>query len=118
VAGQQYSVERAFIVWLRAGGLDARFWVPRDRPDGLVTVQRTAGAVEDMVDRPQVTIAFWGESAEAESDLAVEVRNALVKGSRPEGVHKVTQVTGPLWYPDPETRLPCYELVVECTARI
>lgn len=113
-----YSVERAFIDWLRATGVDARFWVPRDRPEGLVTVQRTGGEVENMVDHPQVTMTFWGTSAEEESDLALSVRTYLLGGSRPAGVRKVSQVTGPLWYPDPETRLPCYELVVDCTANI
>ena len=115
---EEYSVERATIQWLRALGHDARFWVPRDRPDGLVTVQRTGGAVENLVDHPQVTLTFWGDSAEEESDRAVAVRKALLTTRPPAGVRKVPSVTGPVWYPDPETRLPCYELVFECSARI
>lgn len=115
---QPYSVERALIAWLRQAGYDARFWVPRDRPDGLVTVQRTGGEVENLVDHPQVTIDAWGSTAEAASDRAVGIRTLLLTTRPPEGVRKVSSVAGPLWYPDPETRQPCYELVVYCSARI
>lgn len=113
-----YSVEAAFIAFVAALGEDAHFAVPKDRPQRLVTVSRSGGEIQNRVDYPEVAIDVWSSSAKDASDRALAIRSALLSRRPPEGVRKITAVLGPNWYPDPDTRQPCYELVVTCSCRV
>lgn len=113
-----YSVEREAIAWLAGLGYDAHFAVPGKRPDRFVTVSRVSGSVANRVDHPQVAIDIWAQSAEEASDAALAIREAALGGSRPSGVRSLEGVTGPVWAPDPETRQPCYELLLDMACRI
>ena len=110
-----YSVEQSFVEWLADRGYAASTYPPKDGTE-FVTVERTSGGVIDMIDHPTVAIQTWAQTAPRAEQMALAIRNALFY-SRPEGVAHI-QVDGlyPFW--DESTRLPRYQLVVDCTAQL
>lgn len=110
-----YSVEQSFVEWLADRNYDASTYPPEEGTE-FVTVERTSGGVEDMLDHPTVAIQTWAQTAPRAEEMALSIRNALFH-SRPEGVAHI-QVDGlyPFW--DEETRLPRYQLVLDCTAQL
>ena len=84
----------------------------------IVTVERTGGGVEDMVDRPQIAVQVWAATeAEAEA-LATSIRTELLTSSRPRGVISAFVDTGPYPFWDDSTGLPRYQIVFYCTSII
>lgn len=110
-----YSVEQSFVEWLADRGYAASTYPPDDGTE-FVTVERTSGGVIDMIDHPTVAIQTWAQTAPRAEQMALAIRNALFY-SRPEGVAHI-QVDGlyPFW--DESTRLPRYQLVLDCTAQL
>ena len=110
-----YSVEQSFVEWLAYRGYAASTYPPDDGAE-FVTVERTSGGVVDMIDHPTVAIQTWAQTAPRAEEMALAIRNALFY-SRPEGVAHI-QVDGlyPFW--DESTRLPRYQLVLDCTAQL
>lgn len=110
-----YSVEQSFVEWLADRGYAASTYPPDDGTE-FVTVERTSGGVIDMIDHPTVAIQTWAQTAPRAEQMALSIRNALFY-SRPEGVAHI-QVDGlyPFW--DESTRLPRYQLVLDCTAQL
>lgn len=110
-----YSVEQSFVEWLADRGYAASTYPPKDGTE-FVTVERTSGGVEDMLDKPTVAIQTWAQTAPRAEEMAIAIRNALFY-SRPYGVAHI-QVDGmyPFW--DESTRLPRYQLVLDCTAQL
>ena len=111
-----YSALEAMVGWLASLGYCASTVVPPDAPGEFVTVERTSGGVIDMLDHPTVAIQTWAQTAPRAEEMAIAIRNALFY-SRPEGVAHI-QVDGlyPFW--DENTRLPRYQLVLDCTAQL
>ena len=110
-----YSVEQSFVAWLTAKGYAASTYPP-DRGSEFVTVERTGGRVADLIDHPTVAIQTWAQTAPRAEEMALSIRNALFY-SRPDGVANIA-VDGlyPFW--DESTRLPRYQLVLDCTAQL
>ena len=110
-----YSVEQSFVEWLAYRGYAASTYPPDDGTE-FVTVERTSGGVIDMIDHPTVAIQTWAATPTRAEEMALAIRNALFY-SRPEGVAHI-QVDGlyPFW--DESTRLPRYQLVLDCTAQL
>lgn len=110
-----YSVEQSFVEWLSDRNYAASTHPPKEGTE-FVTVERTSGGVIDMLDHPTVAIQTWAQTAPRAEEMALSIRNALFY-SRPEGVAHI-QVDGlyPFW--DEDTRLPRYQLVLDCTAQL
>ena len=110
-----YSVEQSFVEWLSDRNYAASTYPTKEGTE-FVTVERTSGGVIDMLDHPTVAIQTWAQTAPRAEEMALSIRNALFY-SRPEGVAHI-QVDGlyPFW--DENTRLPRYQLVLDCTAQM
>ena len=111
-----YSVEQSFVAWLTAKGYAASTYPP-DRGSEFVTVERTSGGVQDLIDYPTVAIQTWAQSAPRAEQMAVSIRNALLTTSRPTGVAHIN-VDGLYPFYDESTRLPRYQLVLDCVAQL
>lgn len=110
-----YSVEESFVDWLTDKGYAASTYPPKEGTE-FVTVERTSGGVEDMLDHPTVAIQTWAATPARAEEMALSIRNALF-ASRPYGVaHIAVDGLYPFW--DEETRLPRYQLVLDCTAQL
>ena len=110
-----YSVEQSFVEWLSQKGYTASTYPPKTGSE-FVTIERTSGGVQDMIDHPTIAIQTWAATPTRAEEMAIAIRNALFT-SRPFGVANVS-VDGlyPFW--DEETRLPRYQLVLDCTAQL
>lgn len=111
-----YSVEQAFVAWLTAQNYTASTYPPKTGSE-FVTVERTSGGVADLIDYPTVAIQTWAATPTRAEEMAIAIRNALLTTSRPTGVAHIT-VDGlyPFW--DESTRLPRYQLVLDCVAQL
>ena len=104
-----YSVTKALIDWLNEYGYDAHANVPGVISNTrTVTVERTGGYVESMVDHAEMAVQCWGESDLDAATLADDVRNYLLANGydRPLGVHAISVTAGPYRFYDEATRLP------------
>ncbi len=110
-----FSVEQSFVSWLTAKGYAASTYPPKTGSE-FVTVERTGGGVQDLIDHPTVAIQTWAQTPTRAEEMALAIRNALFL-SRPDGVANIA-VDGlyPFW--DESTRLPRYQLVLDCTAQL
>lgn len=110
-----YSVEQSFVEWLTAKGYAASTYPPETGSE-FVTIERTSGGVQDLIDHPTVAIQTWAQSPTRAEEMALTIRNALFY-ERPDGVLNIA-VDGlyPFW--DESTRLPRYQLVLNCTAQL
>lgn len=111
-----YSVTEAFVSWLNAEGYNASTWPKADAPAEFVTVERTGGGTEDMVDHPTVAIQAWAPTEVRAETMSVDIRNKLMCESRPQGVTKVNVNAGPYPFWDEDTRCPRYQTVYDCTS--
>ena len=111
-----YSIEQSFVEWLATQGYTASTYPPATGSE-FVTVERTGGNVADLIDHPTVAIQTWAATPTRAEEMALSIRNALLTTSRPDGVANIT-VDGlyPFW--DESTRLPRYQLVLDCTAQL
>lgn len=113
-----YSVEEAFLEWLKGAGYDAYVRVPKDRPQRFVTVEREGGGVADMVDYPTIAIQTWAQTqAEAEED-ACAIRMIALVGERPKGVHSMSVNAGPYKFFDEDSMQPRYQLVLDVACQL
>ena len=116
-----YSVTKALIDWLAERGYDAHANVPGTIPKPrAVTVERTGGYVESMVDHAEMAVQCWGETDLDAATLADDVRNHLLANGhdRPLGVHAISVSAGPYRFYDEATRRPRYQLVLDVTCQL
>lgn len=113
-----YSIEEAVRNWLVDMGYAAYVRVPKDRPQRFVTVERTGGGVENMVDYPLVAIQTWAQTqAEAEEDASA-IRMVALVGNLPEGVHSMRVNAGPYKFYDEESMMPRYQVVFNVACQL
>lgn len=111
-----YSATEAFVAWLSNAGYQASTY-PKANPQAeFVTVERTGGGTESMVDHPTMAIQTWAQTEARAEAMAVEIRNSLMCSSRPRGITKVNVNSGPYPFWDESTGCPRYQLVLECTS--
>lgn len=114
-----YDITEAAVAWLRSLGMHACTHPAKSMPDEFLTVERTGGSVEDMVDHPVLAIQAWARSEERAMAILYEIRSMLLKGdSRPRGVHHVAVESGPYPFWDEDTRCPRCQLVLDITSPI
>lgn len=113
-----YSIEEAVRNWLVDMGYAAYVRVPKDRPQRFVTVERTGGGVENMVDYPLVAVQTWAKTqAEAEEDAAA-IRMVALVGNLPEGVHSMRVNAGPYKFYDEDSMQPRYQVVFDVACQL
>lgn len=112
-----YSVTEAFVTWLNNLGYRASTYPPDDLTE-FVTVERTSGGVENLIDHPSMAIQAWAETEPRAEELANDIRYALLTLSRPAGVAHISINSGAYRFYDEDTRLPRYQIVVDCTTHI
>lgn len=89
--------------------------VPSVRPDRLVKVSRTGGVQRWLVrDAAQMTFECWDVNDVAASSLCRIVRaevSAMAREDTVQGVivYSYEELSGPTFFPDPDTRLPRYQ---------
>ena len=111
-----YSATEELVNWLTTKGYSAYTYPPKSG-SGFVTVERTGGSVIDLVDHPTFAIQVWSDTiAQAEANC-IAIRNALVTGDVPAGFYRVEAESMYPWY-DETTRLPRYQLVINCTTQL
>lgn len=110
-----YSITEEFIKWLSVMGYDAYSYPPKDSKE-FVTVERTGGDVENLVDYPTIAIQTWAQTQDRAEEMANEIRVAALTLARPFGVHSVRVNSGPYAFFDESTRLPRYQVVLDCAA--
>lgn len=113
-----YSVTERFISWLSALGYTATTYPAKGATGTYVTVERTGGGVVDLVDRPEIAIQIWADTAADAEATANEIRNRIALGERPAGVFSAFVNTGPYPFYDESTDKPRYQIVLDCTSRI
>ena len=113
-----YSVTQAVIEWLNALGYSAHSYPTKTLAPPYVTVERTGGYVEDIVDHPTIAVQTWAEDEADAEQAAIEIRNAAVTGTLPQGVNHMAVNAGPYPHWDDETRYPRYQLVIDATCQL
>jgi hypothetical protein len=116
-----YSVTEAIVAWLADAGYEAHALPPAeapDSPDEFVTVERTGGYVENMVDHPVVAIQAWARTEARAEEMSNEIRNLALLSERPRGVHRIDVDSGPYPFYDEGTRCPRYQLVLDVTCQL
>ena len=113
-----YSVTEQFVAWLENAGYEASTYPSATAATEFVTVERTGGNVEDLVDHPTVAIQTWADTEARAEEMAVGIRNLLVTTSRPYGIAKGTVNSGPYPFWDESTGKPRYQTVFDCTAQL
>ena len=113
-----YSITEAMRNWLLSLNYDAYVHVPKNRPLRFVTVQRTGGGVENMIDYPLVAVQTWAQTAaEAEAD-AKAIRLAALTGAPPEGVHSIRVNAGPYEFYDEDSMQPRYQVLFDIACQL
>ena len=110
-----YSITEQFVTWLKANDYAASTYPPKTGNE-FVTVERTGGGVVDMVDRPAVALQTGAKTETRAEEMANEIRELLLLGALPYGVHSVSVDSGPYPFYDEDTRLPRYQLALNCAA--
>ena len=110
-----YSVTEAFVNWLTGLGYNASTYPPKSGSE-FVTVERTGGSVEDVIDHPTIAIQTWAQTETRAEQMANEIRLSALY-SLPNGVAWArADALYPFW--DESTRLPRYQIVFDCTAQL
>jgi hypothetical protein len=129
------DVEAAVQSFLRAS-LTARGWVnfkvassvPATRPQYMVKVTLTGGSTRGQVSHDaQVTVECWAAKADGTGDSVKASELARLchglTGSLPGAFvgpvwfRRVQQVSGPVFFPDPDTSLPRYQFTSRLDVR-
>ena len=111
-----YSVTEAFVDWLTSLGYAASTYPPKSGSE-FVTVERTGGAASDLVDHPMMVIQTWAQTEPRAEEMANAIRNSALT-SYPDGIASIRINSGPYPYWDESTRLPRYQLFLECAAQL
>lgn len=112
-----YSVTEAFVAWLADQGYAAHTYPPKSGSE-FVTVERLGGNTENLIDYPSMALQVWAKTAERAEELANSIRLALLTGNRPHGVYRAIVDSGPYPFYDEDTRMPRYQLVLDCTSQL
>lgn len=112
-----YSVIKEFVTWLNSLGYSASTYPPKSGTE-FVTVERTSGYVENMVDHPSIAIQAWAATEVRAAEMADEIRLAALTRPLPVGVHHITVEAGPYAFWDESTRLPRYQVVFDVTSQL
>ena len=110
-----YSITEQFVTWLSDNGYAASTYPPKTGNE-FVTVERTGGEVADLVDYPEMAIQSWAVSEARAEEIAIAIRDALLIGSLPYGVHSCAVESGPYPFWDEDTGMPRYQLVLSCVS--
>jgi len=113
-----YSVLAEFTEWLEDEWYVGSSIVPESEPDSFVTIERTGGYVEDMLDHPTIAVQCWAQTDAEAEDMALELRNRLLTEQRPLGVSSIRIESGPYRFYDETTRCPRYQLTLDVTCRL
>lgn len=113
-----YSVLAEFTEWLEDEWYVGSSIVPESAPDSFVTIERTGGYVEDMLDHPTIAVQCWAATDADAEDMALELRNRLLTDPRPLGVSSIRIESGPYRFYDETTRCPRYQLTLDVTCRL
>lgn len=113
-----YSVLAAFTEWLDEQWYVSSSIVPESAPDSFVTIERTGGYVEDMLDHPNIAVQCWAATDADAEDMALELRNRLLTDPRPLGVSSIRIESGPYRFYDEYTRCPRYQIVLDVTCQL
>lgn len=112
-----YSITEQFVAWLSGYGYSASTYPPATG-DEFVTIERTGGAVADLVDHPMIAVQTWAQTEERAEEMANEIRNKALLSTRPVGVTRIDVNSGPYSYWDESTRLPRYQIVFDVTCQL
>lgn len=112
-----YSVTQSFIEWLGSKGFEAHSYPPNDSQE-FVTVERTGGGVEDMVDRPAIAIQTWAQTEARAEEMAIAIKYALLTSALPVGVHNVSINSGAYRFYDEDTRLPRFQMYLDVVSQL
>ena len=113
-----YSATEEVIAWLAGLGYRASTHPAKNPPSEFVTVERTGGTVDDMVDHPSIAIQTWAKSEPRAEEMAVAIRNEALTNSLPRGFSKMDVNAGPYPFWDESTGLPRYQVLYDCTAQL
>lgn len=97
--------------------------VPSPRPNELVKVSLTGGSEPNRVSEwSQLTFECWALDTDRASDICREIVKPWIKALTGESVNgvfvrSVRTVGGPVYFEDPETKLPRYQYTAELQHR-
>ena len=97
--------------------------VPENRPDRMVMVSRIGGVQRWMIrDEPMMTFQCWDVDEVGAAALCELVRAVVSATPREDTVlgvpiYSYTEIGGPMFFPDPDTRLPRYQLSAQLDLR-
>lgn len=115
------NIEASFIQWLGELGYEAYATVPKSRPDSFVTVERTGGDADNLLDSPYLAVQVWDTTRQAAADNAAAIRLSCLEASQagnlPDGIYTVRG--GSLyWFPDPDSRQARYQITFNVTSKL
>ena len=113
-----FSVEEAVRDWLADLGYSAYVRVPKSRPSRFVTVERTGGSVENLVDYPTVAVQTWAQSAAEACGDGEAIRLAALTGPLPRGVHSMRVNSGPYKFYDEDSMQPRYQIAFDVACQL
>lgn len=113
-----FSATEAMVAWLSSMGYRVSTRVPKDTPDEIVTVERTGGGVDGMVDHPMMAVQCWAPTEARAEEMANAIRLAALTTAPPAGVHSVRVNSGPYPFFDEDTRSPRYQLVLGLSSQL
>lgn len=88
--------------------------VPERRPSKLITVERTGGQRTHLWDSPMFAVQAWAPTEAEASALADEVAVAILDWQR-EAFVAYSDVRSVYAFPDPDARVPRFQLTVSAT---
>lgn len=112
------STTEAMVNWLADMGYRASTRPPSTMPTEFVTVERTAGYVENLIDHPTFAVQAWARTEDRAEAMAVDIKSAATFGEPPEGFASLRVDAGEYSYWDESTGMPRYQLVIVGTAHI
>ena len=113
-----FSVTEAMVAWLESMGYEASMDVPADMPGEFVTVERTGGSANSMVDHPIMAVQCWATTGADAEAIANEARLRLLTEQPPAGIHSVRPNAGPYKHNDPDTRRPRWQFVLDVACQL
>lgn len=93
--------------------------VPNPRPAELVLVTRTGGpeVMPGVMDGAQITVDAWAADLEDAMDIAQLARKCIHQMPGTAPVHRVVEIGGPQWLPDPTSDSPRVVFTVQIQMR-
>lgn len=88
--------------------------VPKDRPKKLIAVERTGGQRTHLWDSPMFAVQAWAPTEVEASALADEVADAILAWQL-DPLVAYSAVNAVYAFPDPDARVPRFQLTVSAT---